>query len=53
MRGRHNHSTLPLAAMSAVTSQSDRNASSAIGGKGDDDGYAVASKTSRCASLPE
>ena len=32
IRGRHIHSTLPLGATSAVTSQSDRNAYSAIGG---------------------
>jgi hypothetical protein len=34
MRGRHIHSTLPLAAISAVTSQLDRNPYSAIGGNG-------------------
>ncbi len=34
-RGRHSHSTLPLAATSAVTSQSERNAYSAMGGKGE------------------
>src|SRR3954467_1520919 len=34
MRGRHIHSTAPLGATSAVVSQSDRNAYSAIGGKG-------------------
>jgi len=32
MRGRHSHSTFPLGATSAVVSQSDRNAYSAIGG---------------------
>src|SRR2546421_12549117 len=35
IRGRHSHSTLPLGATSAVTSQSDRKAYSAIGGKAD------------------
>jgi hypothetical protein len=34
IRGRHIHSTLPLAAISAVTSQSDKNPNSAIGGNG-------------------
>src|SRR5689334_23132869 len=34
-RGRHIHSTAPLGATSAHVSQSDRNAYSAIGGKGE------------------
>ena len=34
MRGRHIHSMFPLGATSAVTSQSERNAYSAIGGNG-------------------
>jgi hypothetical protein len=34
MRGRHIHSIAPLGATSAVVSQSDRNAYSAIGGNG-------------------
>jgi hypothetical protein len=34
IRGRHIHSTLPLAAISADTSQSDRKPFSAIGGNG-------------------
>src|SRR5687768_16422805 len=34
-RGRHNHSTFPLGATSAVTSQSDRKAYSSIGGYGE------------------
>ncbi len=34
IRGRHIHSTLPLGATSAHTSQSDKNPYSAIGGNG-------------------
>src|SRR5438270_4085341 len=35
MRGKHIHSTLPLLATSAVTSQSERKAYSAMGGNGE------------------
>src|SRR3954447_13475033 len=34
-RGMHNHSTLPVGAMSAAVSQSERKPRSAIGGNGD------------------